>query len=175
MRANPGGLLSPDEVVGRDELIARLWRILERQSLILTSERRMGKTSIIRKMAAASPSGQLAIYRDLEPLSTPLEFVQIVVDDVRRYLNRSQRTVRRVLEFLEQFGGTEVSGVIKLPDTVATNWQTLLMRTIEDLVEHQDRTLIFLWDEMPMMLDKIKQSNGENEAMEVLNTLRYLR
>jgi len=47
MKANPGGQIPPDEVIGRDALIKRLWRILERQSLVLSAERRMGKTCII--------------------------------------------------------------------------------------------------------------------------------
>jgi hypothetical protein len=51
MRANPGGILASNEVVGRDELIAEIWRTLAVQSVVLTSERRIGKTSVIRKMA----------------------------------------------------------------------------------------------------------------------------
>lgn len=52
MRANPGGQLAPENVVGRDRLIAKLWDILTQQSVVLTSERRIGKTQIIRKMKA---------------------------------------------------------------------------------------------------------------------------
>jgi len=32
-QANPGGILAPEEVVGRDALVARLWRVLEKRSL----------------------------------------------------------------------------------------------------------------------------------------------
>ena len=73
MKANPGGYIPPEDVIGRDELIQRLWRILERQSLVLCSERRMGKTSIIKKMIAEAPKDKfLPIYRDLEGVKTPL-------------------------------------------------------------------------------------------------------
>ena len=79
MRANPGGVLASDEVVGRDQLIADIWRALEVQSVVLTSERRIGKTSVIRKMAEqASPAQSLAILRDIEGLRTPEEFVEAV-------------------------------------------------------------------------------------------------
>jgi hypothetical protein len=54
-------------------------------------------------------------------------------------------------------------------------WKTLLTTTIEDLVEHQDRTVIFFWDEILLMLYNIKQDNGEKAAMEVLDVLRSLR
>ncbi len=175
MRANPGGYIPPNEVIGRDALIAQLWQILERQSVVLTAERRMGKTTIVRKMAAKPPSGRLTVYHELEHLNTPLEFVQIVYDDVREHLSRSTRATKRVIDFLNQLGGTEVGGIIKFPDRMASEWKTLLTKTIEDLVEHQERPLIFFWDEMPMMLDNIKKRNGEPGAMDVLNTLRHLR
>jgi hypothetical protein len=58
---------------------------------------------------------------------------------------------------------------------LASDWEPLLTKTIEDLVEHQERTLIFLWDELPMMLDNIKRHHGETVAEHVLNTLRSLR
>ncbi len=52
MRTNPGGQIDPAQIIGRDELIKRLWEILSRQSLVLTAERRMGKTSVVLKMKA---------------------------------------------------------------------------------------------------------------------------
>ena len=57
-QANPGGILAPEEVVGRDKLVAQLWQILERRSLYITAERRMGKTCVVRdKMGKATPDG----------------------------------------------------------------------------------------------------------------------
>jgi hypothetical protein len=104
MRANPGGYIPPDEVIGRDRLIERLWTILERQSLVLTSERRMGKTSILRKMQAEASADKLAVVHELENVNTPLKFVQLVFDDVRDYLSRSRRTTQRVNDFLRTLG-----------------------------------------------------------------------
>jgi hypothetical protein len=71
-------------------------------------------------------------------------------------------------------GSAEFQG-IKLPSIAAQHWKTVLTKTIEDLVEHQEGMMIFFWDEMPMMLDNIKQDEGEKVAMEVLDVLRSLR
>ena len=174
LRANPGGQLSPAEVIGRDKQIGRLWGILERQSLVLSAERRMGKTCVVKKMMAEAPSDMLLIYHDLEGLRSPLEFVETVFQDVERYLSGLQRTAEGARKLLKQVGGAEFNG-FKLPNIAASHWKTLLTKTIEDLIEHQERTVIFFWDEMPMMLDKIKQDSGEKVAMEVLDTLRSLR
>lgn len=100
MKANPGGYIPPHEVLGRDRLIERLWRVLARQSLVLTAERRMGKTSMLRKMAVESPADMVVVFHELEDVNAPLEFVQLVFDDVSAYLRRSQRVAHRVLGFL---------------------------------------------------------------------------
>jgi hypothetical protein len=80
-----------------------------------------------------------------------------------------------VIDFLRTLQGVEIGGVIKFPDILAADWELLLTKTIEDLVDHQERALIFLWDEMPMMLDNIRRHHGEELAEHILNTLRSLR
>ena len=50
MQINPGGRLDIRDVVGRDNEIARYWEILARQGLVLSAERRIGKTHIALKM-----------------------------------------------------------------------------------------------------------------------------
>ncbi len=77
MLVNPGGQIPPEQVIGRDSLIRHLWRILERQSLVLSAERRMGKTCVIKKMEAEPLSNKLCIYRDLEGITTSVDFVQL--------------------------------------------------------------------------------------------------
>lgn len=176
MRANPGGEIPPAEVFGRDKLIERLWRILERQSLVLSAERRMGKTSILKKMRAEAPANKLPIYRDLEKVRSPLEFAQTIFDDVENYLSGFRKTEAKAWQWLKKFKGIEIGGVVKFPNDVADEWKTLLTKIIEDLVENQqDRQVIFFWDEMPLMLENIKKKEGENAAMEILDTLRSLR
>ncbi len=175
MRTNPGGQIDPAQIIGRDELIKRLWEILSRQSLVLTAERRMGKTSVVLKMKAEVTDDKLPIYRDLERVQTPMEFTQLVFDDVSGYLTRLNRTTRRVQQLISQLGGTEVKGLIKLPEIAAPHWKTLLTKTLEDLAENQDRTVVLFWDELPLMLYNIKRRVDEAAATEILDTLRSVR
>ena len=170
MKANPGGIVAPEDVIGRDKLIAQIWSRLEQQSLILSAERRMGKTTIIKKMQAEAGENRLPIYRDLEGIRSPIEFVEAIWQDVESYLSKTGKTAKRVRDFLHQLRGVEVTGV-KLPDIATTHWKILLTKTIEDLVSNQDSQVVFLWDEMPYMLNNI----GDELAMEVLDSLRMLR
>jgi hypothetical protein len=175
MKANPGGHIPPKELIGRDELIADIWRRLEGRSVVLSAERRMGKTSIIKKMTAEPLTGVLSVWRDLEQVRTPEEFAELVFKDVEEHLGRSKRTALKARSFLSSIGGTEIGGVFKLPQLQLQHWKSLLSHTIEDLTAHQDYKLIFFWDELPLMIYNIKQSSGEIAAMEVLDLLRDLR
>lgn len=170
MIANPGGQLAPDEVIGRQKLIQKLWNSLESQSLILSAERRMGKTCVIKKMQAEAPEDKLPIYHNLEKVRSPIEFVETILQDVEDYLSRLQRTARKTRQLLTQLSGAELSG-FKLPEIAAPHWKNLLIQTIADLVENQDRRVILFWDELAYMLRNI----GDEAAMEVLDTLRSLR
>lgn len=177
MKANPGGQLSPDQIVGRDILIESLWRILDRQSLVLAAERRLGKTSILKKMVAAPRSGWKPVFRDLERVRTPLEFVEVVVQDAEAHLSRTKRTSRRLADAVHALAGIELGGLIKLPPQAAPAWKTLLGQTIEALCEEasDESRVVFFWDEVPLMLHNIKTTSGEGVAMEILDTLRSLR
>jgi hypothetical protein len=135
----------------------------------------MGKTCVIQKMIAEAPPDKLASYKDLEQVGTPLEFAEVVFHDVEAHLSRWQRTTGRTRQWLANLSGLEIGDFIKLPETMAPHWKNLLTKTIEDLVENQERTVILFWDEMPLMLYNIKKRSGEEAAMEVLDTLRSLR
>ena len=147
MRSNPGGQIPVSEIIGRDKLVSRLWEILQRQSLVLTAERRMGKTHILKKMMSAVPDRILAIPRsnvprDVEKVHTSLEFVETVFFDVEEYLSRQKRTAQKARRFLAHISGAEFKG-FKFPNLTAPQWKTLLTETIGDLMTQQDRLTLF--------------------------------
>lgn len=176
MRVNVGGQLAPEDVIGRDKLIATIWKALTTQSVILSAERRIGKTNMIRKMEAEAPPDKLPIYRDLEGTKTPLEFAENVYRDVEQYLSTLQKTGTRMQNLLKRLGGVQVGSLLKLPENVPQHhWKDLLTATVADLVEQQDQMIVLFWDEMPYMIYDIARSVSESAAMEVLDTLRQMR
>jgi len=168
-KANPGGEIPPEEIIGREKLITQIWSILEQQSLIFIGERRIGKSSTLKKMKAESASSMLPIYRDLEGIRTPIEFVEVVWQDIETHL-REQGKAKRVREFLGQLQETQFTG-FKFPKIADEYWKTLLIKSIEDLVTLQERQIVFIWDEIPHMLENF----DEQAAMEMLDILRSLR
>jgi AAA+ ATPase superfamily predicted ATPase len=181
LKSNPGGQLAPDEVIGRDRLVARLWDTLEGRSVVLTAERRMGKTSVLKKLEAQPLKGFVTIRRDLENISSPLEFVERLFDDIKSQLNWKEQGTNYFKSFVQYLEGIDIkimgSG-FKLPERAKSHWKILLEKILEDLtiaINKDQQKIVFLWDELPLMIDKIRENEGEKVAMDFLDSLRYLR
>lgn len=177
MKANPGGQIDPKSAIGRTALIQSLWDIIELQSIVITAERRIGKTTVMKKMAAEPQPGWMPVYQDLESCHSAAEFAMAVYGEVHKFLSTKGKLTRRSKELLRALGGTDIGGLFKLPEKVVAPWKEVLTKAIEDLVNENDQgtKLLFLWDELPFMLMNIRNGEGEQMAMQVLDHLRWLR
>jgi len=179
MKANPGGQIDTKAVIGRDLLIKLLWETIEQQSVVMTAERRIGKTTIIRKMLSQPNQGWVPVFQDLERCHTANEFAMVVYREIHQFLSARGKAARRAKEWFSAMGGTEIGGIFKLPErAVNGNWKDILTHSIEDLIHENSNSgarLLFLWDEVPFMLANIRDREGEEMAMEVLDVLRSLR
>ncbi len=177
MKPNPGGQLQPDEIFGRDALIAKYWEILEGRGIYANDLRRIGKTQIMVKMDARPPKGWRTMKRDVGGCHTAAEFATLAYRDSTRLLGAGRKTTRRMERLLGALGGGEIAGFLKLPDGSAAPWKEVLSRTFADLQEEmegeKERTVIF-WDEVPFLLDNIAKRESPQVAMEVLDVLRAL-
>jgi uncharacterized protein len=174
MKPNPGGILSLNDIVGREAVVAYLQSTLEQQSVLLVAERRTGKTHVLEKFKASAPADWVVIKRDIGAVRSAMEFVQYVMADLYPHLEAKTNFRNWLGSMGGQLGGTQI-GPVKLPNFAAKNWKQVLSDAVAHLEENKDITrLVFLWDELPWMLEIITQHNPQ-EAMELLDTLRALR
>lgn len=173
MKANPGGIVSPSNVLGRDRLIKGLWKTLEQQSIILVAERRMGKTSVIKKMAAEHPKGSLVIFMDVEAVSRIDEFIAQLSRAFAAHSNTKAASewLKAALSALEEF---EIFDK-KLPRTKMPPWKVSLKKVFKGLIRISDCPVIFIWDEFPWMLQKITRNEGHSTVVDLLDLLRSMR
>jgi hypothetical protein len=170
-------------IVGRDALAQRVWQILAEKSIVLTAERRMGKTYLLYKLWGEAEQqqqdwvqGWLCVYQDLSAASSPLQFVQSVFDKAQGLLSVRRKVAEKTRRFLSRFSELKI-GQLQLPKSATPEWKEILRSIFADLSEQlpEDRVL-FLWDEFPVMLDEIvKQEGGDKIAGEILNLLHTLR
>lgn len=173
MRANPGGLISPEETVGRDQLIKVIWGRLEGQSVLLTSERRIGKTCVIRKMEKEGAATLLCWMRDIEGLHSPGELIEAIYKDLEPILSKGERAKQKFFGALKALGDLQIKD-IKLPK-FQPHWKSLLIDIIGDACEAHKGRLVFFWDEMPLFIYNVAKTCGAEEAMILLDTLRSVR
>ena len=178
MKANPGGQIDIKAVIGRHQLIQILWDTVEQQSAVITAERRIGKTTILKKLLLEPVKGWMPVFQDLERCHTAAEFAMAVYKEIHQFLRKKGKITRRATELFKELGGMEVGGLFKLPEKGDAHWKDVLTRAVEDLIHENDASgtkLLFLWDEVPFMLANIRDREGERTAMEVLDILRALR
>ena len=173
MQINPGGRLNTKDVVGRDNEIARYWRVLERQGLVISAERRIGKTHIVLKMRDECRSGFLPFYQDLEAVHSTAELIRSIYGTVHHSLSTLPGLRAHIAKWSSLLPGK--IGSVDLP-TGAGTWQVLLSRAFDDLIGiADDRLILMLWDEFPLMLHNLQRREGDDAAIQVLDFLRALR
>lgn len=173
MQINPGGRLNLRDVIGRDNEIERYWEVLARQGLVLSAERRIGKTHIAFKMLEECREGYLPFYQDLESVHSIVELIRSIYDTVNQSLSTSVGFKTRLLKWSTWL--PDRVGAIELP-TGEKNWQTLLATVFDDLIAISDgHVILLLWDEFPLMLHNLQRRHGPQLAMELLDHLRALR
>ena len=142
--------------------------------MVLTSERRIGKTCVIRKMKEERPDANVVcVLRDIEELRSPQEFVQALYGGVESLLLSADRARLKLQQLLSKLGGFEVHN-LKIPQ-LTPHWKNLLFALAEDLFENTERMIVFFWDELPYFIHEVSKSSGEAAAMEMLDALRSLR
>ena len=173
MQINPGGRLDTKDVIGRDDEIARYWRVLERQGLVISAERRIGKTHIVWKMRDECRPGYLPFYQDLERVHTTAELARSIYQTVRQSL-RGMPSLRAQLAKWSALVPDKIAGVKPFSGDSAR--RALLDEAFDDLIGIADgRIILMLWDEFPLMLHNIQEQEGADSAIRLLDRLRALR
>ena len=173
MQINPGGRLNTQDVLGRDNEIARYWSVLERQGLVISAERRIGKTHIMLKMRDECRRGYLPFYQDLEAVHSTAELIRSIYSTVHQSLSTLPSLKAHIAKWSSLIP-SKIAGV-DLP-TGDSTWQVLLSEAFDDLISiADDRCILMLWDEFPLMLHNIQRREGPDSAIQLLDFLRALR
>lgn len=174
IKSNPGGIVSPENTIGRSQLCAQCWRTLSGRSIRLVAERRVGKTTVIRYLRSIAPNGTRTIFRDVGGLSSATEFVELLMRDIENVVSDRVRFKDGVVKFLKNLSGFEI-GYIKIPPAVAKQWKSILENCFAEAAAASNDRIVLFWDEIPWMIQKIKKNDGESVAIDLLDTLRGIR
>lgn len=169
-----------NKIFGREKVIERIWKLLPEFSILFTAERRVGKTTVLDELERIPKEGYLVIYSDLEKIDSPLEFVNDVLNRVTPFISKEDRASGWFFKLWKILEGTQVGGIIKIPEHKEKDWKELLQVAINAICNNTDDIVVFLWDELPYMLQKINGheiSSGSvnSSSLQIMDTLRALR
>jgi hypothetical protein len=128
-------------------------------------------------MRASAPVGWVVIQQDLGGFHSAEELATWVFRESYKVLSGAKRAFRKMEGLLGKLKGMEVAGVLKLPSGDAAPWKEVLIRTFSDLeadLADANKRLVFLWDEVPFLLDNVAKRESPERAMEILDLLRSL-
>ena len=168
---------------GRTQELDDLWRYLEADHISFPGVRRLGKTSILKRLQEqASDHGVLAQWLDVSNIDNAQEFIALLdhtfpEKTIQRFIADMGQRVTDWFSRVRKFNATlpkEVGGGgfgIELDGAAAPAWKKVADTLHERL---RGQPLLILIDEFPVMLSRLIQQN-QHEAEQLLAWLRIWR
>jgi len=161
-----------DLYIPREALRNSLWSVIGLANLVvINAARRLGKTTLMKSMAAMPPDGHAAYWIDLQHTSDVAGFADVVSSTTSSKLSKSRRLGllwRQNVGYLSSFE----LGPIKLPEIQGSTWKSLVRYNLEALSKSSNKCVVVFFDEIPLFLHKLISAGEASTAAEVLNLLR---
>ncbi|MFH1121972.1 MAG: hypothetical protein V1775_19295 [Bacteroidota bacterium] len=160
----------------RPYLNEEFWREIEKGSHILfIAPRRVGKTSVMKDLVANPKDGYDCIFENVESDKSIKEFFKRLYFLILNKLSLVGKTRTNVERWLKGRGIEELSfegGVkFKEKDLDFKNELLLLIQKLPEL----DRKIVLFLDEFSEVISAIRRIEGDDNAIEVLHTIREIR
>ena len=165
LHVNLGGVLAPEEVIGRDREVEEIVRAIEGPGALLTGDRRMGKTSVIRAVEARARKEGFAVVRMSAERTSLEEFVEALAEALVRLGPKVRREVERWR--VTAHAGPITAARIRTPRSL----DELIRRTVEAAAPHP---LVLIVDEVPV-LAKTLERQRPGSGGQFLHLIRRLR
>lgn len=177
-----GPIPEPDELYGRTELLENLWQQIAGNNILLLAPRRFGKSGVMRHVLLRPQKGFFPLYLEVEDVDTPEELLwritrQLLSHDLgRSILSRATKLPATVADWFKntfdevEFEGTKVS----FRQSVKEHWREIGSRLLLEM-EKTDGTVIFIFDELPSMLEKMRERTGDTTTRDFLAWFRKIR
>ena len=177
MRSSTGRWVSGDDFFGRDrELQVLEARVRDYNHVLLTGQRRMGKTSIARELGRRlAGSGWVSVYTDIEGANCAEDVVARVAEAVHPVRSISSRLatgmLRWISENVEEIGALEF-GVKIRAGLDAGSWRSFGEKLLGECATH-DKPVLLVLDELPIFLKRmLSEPGGERRIDDFLCWLR---
>lgn len=179
-----GNLAEGDNFFDRKEELAALQEEGLLQNLLLLAPRRVGKTSLMHRLATVSKgqSGWHAIYLTIEDVHDEASFVRELVEQLKanpaaKPCHKALKSgpIKRFLAFLESIESVK-AGPVEVSRKTTTAVSDDLKRALREALKLLPGHWFFLIDEVPLfVVDLLQQDSTGTRARHFLQWFRSLR
>ena len=180
MRPTAGAWVSGDDLFNRKKELKLLEeKIAKGDHILLTGQRRMGKTTLAHAIGERlTAKGWVALFIDIEDATSPEDVVAAIAAEAERAKGISEPFVQKMGRWLrdnvQEVGGRNFRLAIRSALDAGT-WRRHGDQFIEACTEYEHPVLIVV-DELPIFLvNLLKKKDGADRAEEFLSWLRKLR
>ena len=167
-----GNIVTGEDLYGRKRELQLLWKTIEKDSLLLTSPRRYGKTSIVNDMKDNPRPGWSVTYIDMEGFADPYEFIIELLSHVNPpLLQKVKNLFRSARDATDTFQILDVIGV-KLRES-NSSWKKKGTEIFRELKKNNSKSIVII-DELPIYLLKMQEKYRDNGST-VSAFLHWLR
>jgi len=172
-----GDAATDGRYIRRDYINDEFWREVKKGNHILfVAPRRVGKTSIMKDLAGNCPEGFVCIYEDIEGVKSRDEFYKRLFELILHCVHRSKLKEARAFidSCFKKYSIKEISkSGIKI-DSKQIDYEAEIRNLIPDLKNTRVHAVIFL-DEFAEVIHKLKKNGSQQDAIDILHTLREIR
>ncbi len=187
------GTMQEDKIVGRENEITSLLRLLKGQSVSVEEIRRMGKTLLVQKLAYKCNSNKLPeefkgekfkakyfTFQGQDDLGHLISYLILELKKMKEWYQIDfDKTLQSIKEIINSPTLTfeNLSININLP-IHQKHWKDIFNKVFDDIsanLEKNESKLILIFDELPIMLWEWYKKGKQDDAMLLLNILRERR
>jgi hypothetical protein len=183
VRNRVGPPVRGSDFFGRESFVDLVWEKLESGHILLAAPRRFGKTSVLYRLIDEPRSGFKVIHADLEAFDQPSGLITELVVQLAKQDRLSKiasglsyfptelwARFRETVEEVELY-----KFKVKLKERLERTWQQSA-EELFDRIEHWNEKLVFILDELPMMIEFMSRTvEGRSEAVALMRWFRALR
>lgn len=161
----------------RGEINDYFWREVRKGNHILfVAPRRVGKTSVMKDLAANSSEGFICIYENIEGVTSRNEFYRRLFELILQCVHRSK--LRQAKEFIAHcIRKYEIKEISKSGIQLGKrdiDYEKEIRDLVPELAIAKVHAVIFL-DEFAEVIHKLNKRNFQEDAIQILHTLREIR
>jgi hypothetical protein len=176
MKIVVGNPVEGDNFFGREKEQRQLWRKLQTNHLLMLAPRRIGKTSLIKRLRdTAQAHNSKVLYCSFAPCQD--EFG--CINEIHKAIGDDKTLQKTFTTALSTLKGIKFAGFgIDLKEDNKKHWPSMgeALTLALSKCSQQDQQLIIAVDELPIFILKLLEGDdGENKVRAFLNWFRHLR